>query len=94
MVFCVFFLGSLDFPPVNISAVSDQIIKVQFIHPFHIYKYAIIKNERLDHKEFHYMVVTEDHLVRTAGKLWLRNDWGALVEAEIFHMYSWSQKFT
>ncbi|XP_036811421.1 interferon gamma receptor 1 isoform X1 [Oncorhynchus mykiss] len=53
---------SLDFPPVNISAVSDQIIKVQFIHPFHIYKYAIIKNERPDHKEFDYMVVTEDHL--------------------------------
>ncbi|XP_070975867.1 interferon gamma receptor 1-like [Oncorhynchus clarkii lewisi] len=53
---------SLDFPPVNISAVSDQIIKVQFIHPFHIYKYAIIKNERPDHKEFHYMVVTEDPL--------------------------------
>lgn len=67
MVFCVFFLGSLDFPPVNISAVSDQIIKVQFIHPFHIYKYAIIKNERPDHKEFHYMVVAEDPLVRTAG---------------------------
>ncbi|XP_042162130.1 interferon gamma receptor 1-like [Oncorhynchus tshawytscha] len=53
---------SLDFPAVNISAVSDQIIKVQFIHPFHIYKYAIIKNERPDHKEFHYTVVAEDPL--------------------------------
>ncbi|XP_070975869.1 interferon gamma receptor 1-like isoform X2 [Oncorhynchus clarkii lewisi] len=53
---------SLDFPPVNISAVSDQIIKVKFIHPFHIYKYAIINNERPDHKEFHYMVVAEDPL--------------------------------
>ncbi|XP_055746030.1 interferon gamma receptor 1-like [Salvelinus fontinalis] len=53
---------SLDFPPVNISAVSDQMIKVQFIHPFHIYKHAIIKDERPDHKEFNYMVITEYHL--------------------------------
>ncbi|XP_029541131.1 interferon gamma receptor 1-like isoform X2 [Oncorhynchus nerka] len=53
---------SLDFPPVNISAVSDQMINVQFIHPFHIYKYAIIKNERPDHKEFHYTVVAEHPL--------------------------------
>lgn len=63
------FLGSLDFPPVNISAVSDQLIKVQFIHPFHIYKNAIMKDERLDHKEFDYMVITEYHLVRNDRKL-------------------------
>ncbi|XP_041714917.2 LOW QUALITY PROTEIN: interferon gamma receptor 1-like [Coregonus clupeaformis] len=53
---------SLDFPPVNISAVFDKMIKVQFIHPFHIYKHAIIKYERPDHKEFDYMVITEYHL--------------------------------
>uniref|UniRef100_A0A4W5NXA2 Fibronectin type-III domain-containing protein n=1 Tax=Hucho hucho TaxID=62062 RepID=A0A4W5NXA2_9TELE len=53
---------SLDFPPVNISVVSGQMIKVQFIHPFHIYKHAIIEDEWQDHMEFDYMVVAEDHL--------------------------------
>ncbi|KAL0983825.1 hypothetical protein UPYG_G00133250 [Umbra pygmaea] len=52
----------LDFPPVNISAVSKEVIKVEFPHPFDRYKDDIQNNETEDCESFEYEVTYESEL--------------------------------
>uniref|UniRef100_A0AAY5L2X3 Fibronectin type-III domain-containing protein n=1 Tax=Esox lucius TaxID=8010 RepID=A0AAY5L2X3_ESOLU len=50
----------LDFPPVNISVASKEMIKVQFPHPLDKYKNDIRKDEMENHDLFKYQIVTDN----------------------------------